>query len=182
MRFTIIVAGILFITGACNSVKKPIREDYRWVTIETIPKDHGKIIGAPQWNAPLRINDVEADTFTIYSNNDSIFMRIPRDKEGQMFKKVNIHSAWKAKPQYGGQLFFMGNYVTPELDGLYASFYCTSDRSTLMQVFYTNPGNMFEVILFGRDSVNILRKAGVLVDPRQEMSEPERPVPAGAAP
>lgn len=182
MRIIIIGAGILVILGACNSKKSFRREFYDYVTYEKIPFDHGKVTGTPRWDTAIRIifrKKPVMDTFDFYKNNDSIFMSAPGGEPGQMFKRINIRSEkWKARPEYGHQLYFIGNYVTADLPGLYTSFYATKDSRSILQLYYTNPGNLNTAIMFSRNSVNILKDSGVLIDPRDEVAEPERPVPA----
>lgn len=185
MRIIVIVAGILVILGACNSIKRPHREFYYWENYEKIPFDHGKVNGTPRWDTTMRIRigkRLLMDTFDFYRNDDSIFMITPGGERGQMFKRFNVRAEkWKARLSVGHQLHFIGNYVTEDLPGLYTSFYVTEDRRSILQLYYTNPGNLNTVILLSHDSVNILKDSGVLIDPRDELSESERPVPAGAA-
>ena len=186
IRITTIVAGILVILGACNSIKSSHREFYYWENYERIPFDHGKVIGTSRWDTTMRIklgNRLVMDTLDFYRNDDSIFMITPGGEPGQMFRRFNVRAEkWKARPSVGHQLHFIGNYVTEDLPGLYISFYTTEDRRSILQLYYTNPGNLNTVILLSRDSVNILKNSGVIIDPREEAAEPERPVPAGAAP
>ena len=186
MRIAAIVAGILVMLGACNSMQSSRMEVYAWENYERIPFDHGKVIGTPKWDTAMRIKlgkKQAMDTLLFYTNDDSILMVTPGGEPGQMFKRFDIPAEkWKAKPAYGHQYFFIGNYVTDDLPGLYASFYCTKDRRSIQQLYYTNPGNMNTVILLSRDSGNILKDSGVLIDPRDEVAEPERPIPASPAP
>lgn len=182
MRIAILVAGILVILGACNSKKSSHREFYYYVTYERIPFDHGKVIGTPRWDTTMRIRlgkRLVMDTFDFYRNDDSIFMITPGGEAGQMFKRFNVRSEkWKARPSVGHQLHFIGNYVTEDLPGLYISFYATEDRRSILQLYYTNPGNLNTVVLLSGDSANILKNSGVLIDPRDEVAEPERPMSA----
>jgi len=57
----------------------------------------------------------------------------------------------KPRPEYGS-LLFVGNYVATDLPGFYMSYYFTKNRSLVMQVHYTNPGNMNGVMLFSKDT------------------------------
>jgi len=68
----------------------------------------------------------------------------------------------------------MGTYANDSLPGFYFSFYTTKDRSSLMQLLYTNPGNLTDVLFFSRDSVNILQANGITIDPKDEEAEPEQ--------
>ena len=171
-----IVAGFL-ISTSCLDQKEHNKEAYRWVVFGTIPREPGpggKVTGIATWKEPLRIKSPDTDTFTIYGNYDSIYISFPEGANGQMFKKVEIKSdAWKARPSYGN-LFFAGNYVTEDLPGYYISYYFTKDRSTSMQLHYTDPGNMNGAILFAKDSINILKETGIIIDPRNEIPEPQK--------
>lgn len=42
-----------------------------------------------------------------------------------------------------------------------------------MQVHFSNPGNMLAALVFSKDSVNILEKEGLFIDPMKEKAEPE---------
>ncbi|NII28457.1 hypothetical protein HB364_25465 [Pseudoflavitalea sp. X16] len=172
----LLAAGVLLLTS-CVDQNESGQEAYRWVIFGTIPRkpgEDGKVAGIATWNEPLRITTRAADTFTICNNYDSIYISFPGNADAKLFKKVQIESkVWKARPNYGN-LFFVGNYVTEGLPGYYISFYFTKDRSTSMQLHYTDPGNMNAVILFAKDSINILKEAGVIIDPRDELPEPQR--------
>ena len=150
---------------------------YTFLAMESIPTDsHGNVTGAPSWGPINRMKPLPLDTFVFYQNNDSILMITsyvahPR----RVFKKVSIRaSRWKPRPSYGKKLIFLGTYEVDDLRGLYFSFYSTKDRSSVLQVHYTNPGNMMAALLFSRDSVNILQNEGVIVDPRDEQKEPDQ--------
>ena len=171
VRISGLVAIIFFLLPVCMNAQKPGGDVYRWVIFETIPKGaHGVVTGRPSWNAPLRIKTAAADTIVVYGNNDSILMCAP---SRQMFRRVQINGVkWKPKPDYGKKLFFLGTYTATDLGGLIFSYYSTPDRSTILQIHYTNPGNMIGVSLFSKNGVNILE--GIVIDPREEMAEPER--------
>lgn len=149
-------------------------ETYSSINFEIIRRDStGKKNEPPKWNGPSRIQP-PIDTFMVYENNDSIRMITTDAPMGNMFRKIQIHaSRWKPKPQYGNELFFIGTYEREGLAGMYFSFYAGKSWGTLMQVVYTNPGNLTAAILFSKDSVNVLQKSGIIVDPNDELSEPE---------
>ncbi len=123
--------------------------------------------------------DLPYDTFVVSKTADSIRMIYSYKPAGDLFKKVNIHATrWKPKASYDNKFFFIGTYELDRLDGLYMSFYATKDWSSLLQIHYTNPGNMVNVLLFSKGPVNIFRQDGFVIDPNGETSEPERPVQA----
>lgn len=74
---------------------------------------------------------------------------------------------------YYDKFFFIGTYEKVELRGIYFSFYATKDWKSLMQVHFSNPGNMLAALVFSKDSVNILEKEGLIIDPMNEKPEPE---------
>lgn len=154
------------------------RNAYKWIILENIPRDNmGYVTGPPSWDAPLRIHSPTpaTDTFEIFENNDSILMITPDIIGHRMFRKVQINaSKWKPRLNYGNKLFLLGTYETNDLSGMYFSYYSTKDGSCLMSIDYSNPGNMGMPILFTKEPVNILAKSGILIDPRDEKSEPER--------
>ena len=105
---------------------------------------------------------------------------IAMDDPGKLFTRIDLKGyRWKPKPDYMNQLFFLGTYLREELPGIYYSIYATKDWKNLLQIAYANPGNMIFVNFFGKDSVNMLRQKGMIIDPREEYQEPERPVVAG---
>lgn len=164
----LIITSLLVCLYACSSREQITRDGYRFVTYEDIPRgEMGKVIGDPTWiDTANIIRSKTADSFYVYGKFDSIRMITPGESHISMFRKKDIKAiSWKAKPNYG-ELNFVGNFIVDHLPGMYISFYFTKDRSTLMQVPYTNPGNNAGVILFHKDSVNILKKAGIVVDPR----------------
>ena len=179
-RFLLIsIVLLIFLSGFING-NRPGGYGYRWVIFETIPRDKGgAVTGKPIWQAPLRIKSAEADSFVVYGNNDSIRMTTPGSPDVYLFSKMPIASGrWKPRPNYGNKLFFMGTFGRKDLPGMFISFYATKDRSSLMQLYYTNPGNIQNVLLFAKDSVNVLAEAGLVIDPRDESTEPERAKPA----
>lgn len=64
--------------------------------------------------------------------------------------------------------------LAKELPGWIFTYYLTPDRKTLLQLHYTNPGNMMGAILYSKEGTNILEKDGIVPDPRDEIAEPER--------
>lgn len=93
----------------------------------------------------------------------------------QMFRRVQLNGIkWKPRPGYGKKLFFLGTYTATDLAGMIFCYYSTPDRSTILQIHYTNPGNMSGAILFSKSGVNILEKEGIVIDPREERAEPEK--------
>lgn len=177
MRFFFLTIIFLTLLISCIAQNKNSRDAYRWVAFEAIPTDSmGKTTGMPSWKSPVKINTPASDTFVVYGEkNDSILMMAPDNPEHEMFRKIQINaSKWKPKPDYGNKLFFLGTYAAKDLPGIYVSFYSTKDRSSLLQIGYTNPGNMNVAILFTKDSANILKQAGIVIDPREETSEAEK--------
>jgi hypothetical protein len=166
----LIVISLLTGLYACSSQEKIKTDGYRFVTFENIPRgEMGKVIGDPSWvDTANVIRSLKADSFYVYSNFDSIRMATPSESFGSMFRKTDIRAtSWKAKPKYG-ELNFVGNFTADHLPGIFVSFYFTKDRSSILQLAYTNPGNMTDVVIFHKDSVNILEKAGIVIDPRDE--------------
>lgn len=159
----------LFCLCACSGGKKTTQDGYRFVSYENIPVGGmGKIIGSPSWDTTYHIQKPTADSFYVYSNFDSIRMKTPSESFGSMFRKVNIRAiSWVPHKNYG-DLIFRGTYQVEHLPGTYVSFYLTRDRSSVMQVHYTNPGAMNTVIMFHKDSINVLKKKGIILDPRDE--------------
>jgi len=164
----LVLIALLTCLCACAGREKISCDGYRFVSLENIPRgEMGKVTGDPTWvDTANVIRSQKADSFYIYRNFDSIRMVTPGDTYGSMFRKTDIRAiSWKATPKYG-ELNFVGNFTADHLSGMYVSFYVTKDRSSLMQILYTNPGNNAGVILFHKDSVNVLKKAGIVVDPR----------------
>ncbi|SRR5260221_1959692 len=174
MRVLLIIIPTLAFLACSMSPGKPHREAYGWIDFEKIPADSmGKCIGKPSWDTPFQMKFASIDTFLIYENNDSILMITP-DAPPRMFRKVQIKaSKWKPRPDYANKLFLLGTYIAKDLGGLYFSFYSTKDRSSLLEIDYTNPGNMNGADIFTKDSVNILQKDGIIIDPRNEQPEME---------
>jgi hypothetical protein len=149
--------------------EKVTQDGYRYVSFGKIPSDKmGKKIGRHYWDKTYYINKPAADSFYIYGSFDSIRMKTPAERFGTIFRKVDIHAiSWKPKPDYD-DFSFVGNFVTDSLPGFYMSYYFTKDRSGILQLHYTDPGNLNGVILFTKDSVNVLKRSGVNIDPRDE--------------
>lgn len=169
MKYISNLLAMLLLVGLCAcSFQQGIKRDgYRHVSFEELPTDSmGKIIRKPHWKPHHYIKDLKADSFYVYGDFDSIRMATPAESYGNMFRKTDIRAeTWKATPKYGS-MNFVGNFTADHLPGMFVSFYFTKDRSSLMQLIQTNPGNVTGVILFHKDSVNILKKAGIIVDPR----------------
>lgn len=171
----LLIASDIICLVSCSSHPGPERQGYRWILFQHVPRNqYGDVTGDPSWSVPLKIK-TGADTFIVYKNYDSILMCTPSSKGNDLFKKVNIPAKkWKPKPNYGS-LLFAGTYIVADKDhqGVYFSYYLTKDRSSIMQVMYTNPGNMMDALLFSKDSINILQKEGIRIDPRDETVESE---------
>jgi hypothetical protein len=100
----------------------------------------------------------------VYGNFDSIRFQAP-SLSPRIFRKTDIRAeSWKAKPSYG-HLSFVGNYTAEHLPGMYLSFYFSKDRRYILEAFYTNPGMLADAILFHKDSVNILKMKGIIIEP-----------------
>jgi hypothetical protein len=167
----IIISSLAFL--ACNVFPgKPNREAYGWINFETIPTDSmGRSTGRSSWEPPMRM---KIDYFLTYENNDSILMITPEDIPPMMFRKVQIKATkWKPRPDYANKLLFLGTYIAKELGGIYFSYYAATDRSSLLQIEYTNPGNMVGATMFTKDSINILKNNGIIPDPKDELPEAE---------
>lgn len=171
------ILSILFVTFffqgciAQSSIKKEV---YSWISSESIPRDSfGRVIGRPAWTSHWQMES-PYDTFVVYKNCDSIRMIALGGPGGKLFKKVQIHSEkWKPKLEYGNDLYLMGTYEREGLPGMYFSFYATKDWSSLMQILYSNPGNITQALVFSKNSINRLQQKGILIDPKEEQSEPE---------
>jgi hypothetical protein len=86
-----------------------------------------------------------------------------------MYRKATFKAArWVPKPNYG-ELLYIDKYETDSLPGIYVTFYATPDRSSVLQIYYTDPGRMTTPTLFHKDSINILKKDGIIIDPRDEL-------------
>jgi hypothetical protein len=177
MRLIFVTITSLALLISCRAQDKNRKAAFQWIAFENIPTDSvGKVTGTPSWRSPSRINLHTSDTFVIYGENrDSMLMTTPGNPEHEIYRKMKINaSKWKPNPDYGHKLFFIGTYGAKDLPGLYFSFYSTKDWSSLLQIGYTNPGNMNMAMLFAKDSVNILKQYGIIIDPRDEASEPEK--------
>ena len=172
----LILAALTFFTG-CNNAPGRQKETYGWFSYEIIPRGPGgSLKSKPIWEGPIRIKP-PIDTFEVYGKYDSIRMITPDMPAGNIFRKIDLTNyKWKPKPHYGNKLFFLGTYATKELPGFYFSYYTTKDWKSLMQVEYSNPGNLIMALLFSNDSINILQKSDIIIDSRDEQAEPERPV------
>jgi hypothetical protein len=164
-KYISILSTISFIFSACVS-NKIQRDGYYYVSFEEVPRgEMGKLTGKAYWN--VRTNHITgpiADSFYVYGNFDSIRFQAPRSSSN-MFRKTDIRAeSWKAKPSYG-DLNFVGNYTAEHLPGAYMSFYFTKDRRYILEALYTNPGMLSVAILFHKDSVNILKKKGSIIEP-----------------
>lgn len=151
----------------------PRTERYSWISFENVKKNaEGKVLEKVKWDPIVKIKD-PINTFVMYKNNDSIRMITAYTPKGSIFKKVQISASdWPRKQNYFNKFFLMGTYEKDDLPGMYFNFYVTKDWKGLMQVMYTNPGNMFGAQVFCKDSVNILQKKGFIIDP-----EAEKPIP-----
>ncbi len=177
MRLNAIVALALICMQACKAQPRHKEMVYSWFGLETIPKGpFGEINGAIKYDLPHTIKE-PGDKFKFYGNYDSIRVKFPDMEEEAVFKKETIPALkWKPAPQYGNKYFFIGTYTNVELPGVYFSFYLTKDQKSLMELEYTNPGNLMAVFFFATDSVNALHKG--LVDAEKEIPEAEMPVEA----
>jgi hypothetical protein len=180
-RIFVFTIGIAVFLAGCKAKLQPRKEIYSWISFEVAPKDSaGKLMEVPAWDGPHRIPGPAADTFVIYSNNDSIRMITADVPGGNLFTRFELHGyRWRPKPSYLDRLFLLGTYMRNDLPGIYATFYVSKDWKTLLQVHYTNPGNMNMALYFSRDSVNIFRQADKIVDPNEDVQESEKPVVAG---
>jgi hypothetical protein len=169
-----IVALLLICFQACKAQPGQRKITYSWLGTEGYPKNaKGEMINGIQLLPPHELKS-PGNEFIFYENDDSILMKIP-GLQGDMYKKTAISAKqWKPAAQYGNTFFFLNTYTNIELPGLYASFYVTKDRKSLMQLHYTNPGNLLSVMIFSTDSTGASTKG--LVDPRHEIPEPEEPV------
>jgi len=176
MRLILTAISLLFIIElGCKSTSHTEKAAYQWLSYEIVPRDSlGNINGITEWHNAHRM-PLPGDTFFFYQNNDSIQIKFPKITRLTTLKKTNIRSkVWKPVPQYGDRLFFVNTYTNDSLPGLYLSVYTTKDRTSLMEVFYTNPGNLTDVLFFSKDSVNILQANGIIIDPKDEATEPEQ--------
>lgn len=161
---------ILFIISltfsACASKNNIDSGGYRYVSLEKIPRgEMGKLTGQAFWDQRHHLSGSITDSFYVYGNFDSI--RFVTPSSSRTFRKTDIRAeSWKAKPSYG-KLNFVGNYTAEHLPGVYISYYFSKDRRYILQALYTNPGMLFDAILFHKDSVNILKKKGIVVEPSQ---------------
>jgi hypothetical protein len=165
-KYISLLGTISFIVSACASKNKIVGDGYRYVSFEEVPRgEMGKLTGKAYWN--FRTNHIAgpiADSFHVYGNFDSIRFHAPSSPP-RMFRKTDIRAeSWKAKPSYG-KLHFVGNFTADHLPGAYMSFYFTKDRRYILEALYTNPGMLSDAILFHKDSVNILKKQGIVVEP-----------------
>ena len=151
------------------------KEVYSWLSLELVPRDtNGNVNGTPHWNAPIRM-PFPGDTFAVSKNRDSIRMIANKyNHAGNLFIKTRISaSGWKAAPSYADIFFLLGTYKRAGLSGLYFSFYITKDWSSLMQIEYTNPGNIHAAAIFSKGFINILEKRNIIINPKKEQPEPK---------
>jgi hypothetical protein len=174
--WTIVVIAIFL--QACG-IRKKARYIVSYMHHETVNRDSlGRVTGEPVWDPPFRMIDQSKrpadDTLVIYGDNDSIRIFTPTVFK-QVFTKVHITSAtWKPKPAYGNQLHFIGTFEdNVNAPGVYCSFYGDGKGDNIMFIIYTNPGNMMDAMLASKDSVNILKKERIILDPRGEPSTPD---------
>lgn len=174
MKSGIVIFCILFCFQSCKPRTERKAAVYYWLGFESIVKDStGKLSKPVQWGNSHHIG-VSGDTFFIYSQNDSILMKMPHNAKGNMFRKLALtESRWKPAGQYSNEFFFVGNYTAENMPGFYVSYYATKDYSSLLQLHYTNPGNLVAALVFSKDSVNLLQKKNVLIDPGKETQYPE---------
>lgn len=165
----LLFSSLLFTFTACSEQQNVKKDAYRYISFEAIPRGElGKVTGNPYWDMTHYIKEAVADTFFVYGNFDSIRVKIPPEAYGRMYRKAKFKAAtWIPKPNYG-ELLFVGLYEADDLAGLFMSYYATPDRSSVLQLHYTNPGNMSSAMLFHKDSVNILKKQSIVIDPRDE--------------
>lgn len=158
---------------SCSGQPPPRREVYSWLTIDNTPRSpDGKIQGLPRWLEPWHIPS-PVDTFIFYAHDDGILFISADAPRGNLFTRVQIHgSRWRPKPVYGQSLLFFGTYEREGLPGTYFSFYATKDRSSLMQIEYTNPSDGLLSLFFGRDSTSMRLKDSVDFDPAVENTKP----------
>ncbi|MFS2189747.1 hypothetical protein ACCC92_23935 [Mucilaginibacter sp. Mucisp84] len=124
----------------------------------------GDLIGKAFWDKYHHISGSITDSFYVYGNFDSIRFQAP-SSPSRTFRKTDIRAeSWKAKPSYGN-LNFVGNFTADHLPGAYVSYYFSKDRRYILQALYTNPGMFFDAILFHKDSVNILKVKGIIIEP-----------------
>jgi hypothetical protein len=164
-KYISLLGTISFIFSACASRNNVDSGGYRYVSMEEIPRGKtGELTGKAFWSIHNHLSGSVTDSFYVYGNFDSIRFRVPSSSP-RMFRKTDIRAeSWKAKPSYGN-LNFVGNFTAEHLPGVYVSYYFSKDRRYILQALYTNPGMLFDAILFHKDSVNILKKQAIVVDP-----------------
>lgn len=174
MRIHVVLALLLIGLYACNAQPSQRKVTYSWLGTEGYPKNaKGEMTNGIQLLPPHQLKH-PGNEFTFYGDDDSVYMNVPGLK-GDMYIKTAIPAKrWKPAAQYGNTFYFLSTYTNVELPGLYASFYITKDRKSLMQLHYTNPGNLLSVMIFSTDSAGASTKG--LVDPKREIPEPEEPV------
>ena len=174
MRIHTLIASLLICTQACTAQPGHKKVAYSWLGSEGYPKNaKGELLGIK----PLPPHQLKhpGNEFTFYENDDSILMKIPSFQGGDMFKKTVITTKrWKPAAQYGNKFYLIGTYTNDSLPGFFASFYVTKDRKSLMELHYTNPGNLINLMVFSTDSVGASPTG--LVDPKSEISEAEEAV------
>jgi len=175
MKLVVTIISLLVYLQACMEQPSQKKMSYSWFGMENFPKNPSGEIISPIKAFPANYIKNPGDIFIFYRNNDSILFKSPGYAKDDLFKKTTIPAKkWKPAAQFGNKFFFIGTYTNADLPGFYFSFYLTKDWKSLMQLHYTNPGNLTSVFIFSTDSVNALPKG--LVDPKREIPEAEEAV------
>jgi hypothetical protein len=180
MRIALLCICLVSLAPGCRPQQRQEREALPWVVLEDIPRDsRGRVTAAPRWQPPIWTNRATADTFVVFGTADSVLMISNDGFPARMFVPTDVGARhWKPRPSIGRSLRLMGTYERRDLRGIFQCFYITADRRNLLQVWYTNPGNVMDALLFSKDSSNILEQEHLVIDPRADMSEAESAVPA----
>lgn len=179
MRIALLLVSLVIVAPACRPQRQPVRVALPWVVLEDIPRDSlGRLTAPPSWRPPVWGNRPVADTFVFYGNGDSVLMISNDGFPARMFVPTDVGARqWRPRQTIGGSLRLQGVYERRDLRGMFQCFYTDADKHALLQVWYTNPGNVMDALLFSKDSSNILQKEGIVIDPRTEAPEPEVAVP-----
>jgi len=166
-HFRILLFTISIMFSACAFKNNSDTGGYRYVSFEKVPRgETGELSGKAFWDQHHYLSGSITDSFYVYGDFDSIRFE-PLGSSTRMFRKTDIRAeSWKANPSYG-KLNFVGNFTADHLPGEYISYYFSKDRSYILQALYTNPGMLSDAILFHKDSVNILKRQGIVVEPTQ---------------
>lgn len=158
----------------CSTAHNYTKQNYPWVHFDIMPKDSmGNVTGPVKWLAPSLLK--VPNTFLMYGNNDSIRMISSDMPEGSLFIKTKLDGyKWKPKSVYGNNLHLLGLFQRKDLPGMLFSMYASDDWSNLLQLVYSNPGNMTAAMIFSKDSVNTLLQSNSIIDPTKEISQPEK--------